>query len=147
MFGQVISTTGNKWTIGQASPSSPNDYSAIIEALKTVGETKILSSPKLTVVNSEEAKILVGSKQVYVTTSAVQGQTSTQTAESVSFVDVGVQLFVTPTITSDGFISMKVSLKCLLSSRIIKPQQVILFQLLKLPRRRQLFLCVIIRLL
>lgn len=108
MFGQVISTTGNKWTIGSAALKETNDYRAVIEALESVGETKILSSPRLTVANNESAKILVGSKQVYVTTSAVQSQTTTETAESVYFVDVGVKLFVTPTISHDGFISMKV---------------------------------------
>jgi type II secretory pathway component GspD/PulD (secretin) len=108
MFGQVISTTGNKWTIGTATPNEKNDYRAVIEALRTVGQTKILSSPRLTVTNNEAAKILVGSKQVYVTTSAVQSQTTTETAESVNFVDVGVKLFVTPVISHDGFISMKI---------------------------------------
>lgn len=108
MFGQVITTTGNKWTIGTAQPKNTNDYSAIIEVLDTVGETRILSSPRLTVTNNESAKILVGSKQVYVTTAAIQSQTSTETAESVNFVDVGVKLFVTPTISHDGSISMKV---------------------------------------
>lgn len=108
MFGQVISTTGNKWTVGATAPTEPHDYRAVIEALKTTGETKILSSPRLTVTNNEAAKILVGSKQVYVTTSAVQSQTTTETAESVNFVDVGVKLFVTPTISHDGFILMKV---------------------------------------
>lgn len=109
MFGQMISTTGNKWTIGSASPSGKNDYGAVLEALQTIGETEILSSPRLTVTNNEEAKILVGSKQVYVTTSAFQSQTSTETAESVNFVDVGVRLFVTPTITHDGHILMKIN--------------------------------------
>jgi type IV pilus assembly protein PilQ len=108
MLGQVISTTGNKWTIGATAPIESHDYRAVIEALKTSGTTKILSSPRLTVTNNEAAKILVGSKQVYVTTSALQSQTTTETAESVSFVDVGVKLFVTPAISPDGFISMKV---------------------------------------
>ena len=108
MFGHVITTTGNKWTIGTAHPSKTNDYSAVIEVLKTIGETKILSSPRLTVTNNEGAKILVGSKQVYVTTSAVQSQATTETAEAVNFVDVGVKLYVTPTISHDGFISMKI---------------------------------------
>lgn len=108
VFGQVVSTAGNKWTIGTAAPKEANDYRAVIEVLKTVGQTKILSCPRLTVINNEAAKILVGSKQVYVTTSAVQSQTTTETAESVNFVDVGVKLFVTPSISHDGFISMKV---------------------------------------
>lgn len=108
MFGQVITTTGNRWTIGTAVPHNANDYRAVIEALKTIGHTKILSSPRLTVTNNEGAKILVGSKQVYVTTTAVQGQTTTETAEAVNFVDVGVKLYVTPTISHDHFISMKI---------------------------------------
>jgi general secretion pathway protein D len=108
MFGNVITTTGNKWTIGSLNPSGNNDYSAVIEALQTQGDTKILSAPRLAVVNNESAKILVGSKQVYVTTTAVQGQSTTETAEAVNFVDVGVQLYVTPTIGVDGYISIKV---------------------------------------
>jgi type II secretory pathway component GspD/PulD (secretin) len=50
----------------------------------------------------------VGSKQVYVTTAAIQSQTTTETAEAVNFVDVGVKLYVTPSIGADGYISMKV---------------------------------------
>jgi type IV pilus assembly protein PilQ len=108
MFGQAISSTGNLWTIGHAALSEAKDYKAVIEALRTQGETRILSSPRLTVTDREAAKILVGSKQVYVTSSAVQSTTTTETAEAVNFVDVGVKLFVTPTIGTDGFISIKV---------------------------------------
>ena len=108
MFGNMITTTGNKWVIGSLNPTDKNDYKAVIEALETQGKTKILSSPRLAVVNNASAKILVGSKQVYVTTTAVQSQSTTETAEAVNFVDVGVKLYVTPTIGADGFISMKV---------------------------------------
>ncbi len=107
-FGDVISTTGNKWIIGSANPTQHNDYRALIEVLQGIGATRILSSPRLTVTNNESARILVGSKQVYVTTSAIQSQTTTETAEAVNFVDVGVKLYVTPSIGADGFISMKV---------------------------------------
>ncbi len=111
MFDQVISTTGNKWTIGKANPSESNDYKVILEILETVGKTKILSSPRLTVVNNEEARILVGSKQVYVTTAAIQSQATTETAEAVNFVDVGVKLTVKPSVSSDGFIAMRLGLE------------------------------------
>lgn len=111
MFDQLITTTGNKWTIGKANPSKANDYKVILEVLETVGKTKILSSPRLTVVNNEEARILVGSKQVYVTTAAIQSQSTTETAEAVNFVDVGVKLTVKPSVGSDGFISMRLGLE------------------------------------
>ncbi len=107
-FDKLLSSTGHFWTMGVATPLAAQDYRVVIEALQEVGETKILSSPRLTVVHNESARILVGSKQVYVTTAAVQGQTTTETAESVNFVDVGVKLSVTPVISADGFISMKV---------------------------------------
>lgn len=108
MFGSMVTHTGQVWTIGRLDPQDPGDYKAVIDALQTQGRIKILSSPRLTVVHNEAAKILVGSKQVYVTTSAVQSSTTTQTAEAVNFVDVGVKLFVTPMVSNDGFISLKV---------------------------------------
>ncbi len=107
-FDRLVSSAGSVWTIGTLAPVDPGDFRAVIEALRTVGEVKILSSPRLMVTHNESAKILVGSKQVYVTSSAVQSQSSTQTTESVSFVDVGVKLYVTPTVSPDGFISIKV---------------------------------------
>ena len=59
--------------------------------------------------NNQEAKILVGSKEPYVTTQISQTGTGTAvTAESVNFIDVGVKLFVTPSIARDGFVQMKI---------------------------------------
>jgi len=60
------------------------------------------------VVNNQEAKIHVGEKQAYVTTTTTTGQTTSAIAEQVTFVDVGIQLSVTPTINEDGYITMKV---------------------------------------
>jgi len=107
-FDPLVSTVGCVWTVGTLAPVDPGDFRAVVEALRTIGDVEILSSPRLTVTHNESARILVGSKQVYVTTSAVQSTSSTQTAESVNFVDVGVKLYVTPAISADGFISVKV---------------------------------------
>ncbi len=85
-----------------------NSFEALINYLKTLGETKVLSNPKLAVVNNQEAKIHVGEKQAFVTTTTTTGQTTTTTAESVTFIDVGIQLAVTPTINDDGFVTMKI---------------------------------------
>ena len=40
--------------------------------------------------------------------SATSGQTTATTAEDVEFIDVGIQLAVTPTINQDGFVTMKI---------------------------------------
>jgi MSHA type pilus biogenesis protein MshL len=84
-------------------------YTALVEALETVGETNILSSPRIMAVNNQEARILVGSTEPYVTsTTTTPSSGPTTTAESVNFIDVGVKLYVTPTIHEDDFITMKI---------------------------------------
>jgi general secretion pathway protein D len=71
--------------------------------------TNILSSPRITALNNEEAKILVGSTEPYVTTTTTTPATgAVTTAESVNFIDVGVKLFVTPVIHDDDYITMKI---------------------------------------
>ena len=86
-----------------------DDYRFLVEALDTVGVTDILSSPRIATVNNQEAKILVGSTEPYVTTTVTTPSSGpTTTAESVNFIEVGVKLFVTPTIHKDNFVSMKI---------------------------------------
>jgi type II secretory pathway component GspD/PulD (secretin) len=86
-----------------------NDYTALIKVLQTVGTTDLLSTPRITVINNQEARILVGTKEAYVTTTTTtSGSGVITTAEEVTFVDVGVKLFVTPTISTDNFIRMKI---------------------------------------
>jgi len=88
---------------------SEDDYTATIEALQTIGETELLSAPSITAVNNQEAKMLVGTTEAYVTTTTTTPASGpVTTAESVNFIDVGVQLYVTPTIHNDDFITMKI---------------------------------------
>ncbi|MFH1723982.1 MAG: secretin N-terminal domain-containing protein [Elusimicrobiota bacterium] len=100
-------TKGTKAVIGSIPP---NEFTATLSMLKTVGETNLLSSPRIMALNGQEAKILVGTKEAFVTTTVVNpgGSGVTTTSEQVTFVDVGIQLFVTPIIGEDGFITMKV---------------------------------------
>jgi type II secretory pathway component GspD/PulD (secretin) len=79
-----------------------------LEFLQTIGDTKTLSSPRIAVTNNEEATILVGTREAYVTGTTSQSGESTITSDTVEFVDVGVKLKVVPTINSDGFITMKI---------------------------------------
>lgn len=85
-----------------------SDFDVLIKYLNTFGKTKILSCPQIAVVNNQEAKIHVGERQAYVTTSTTAGQTTTTVSESVTYVDVGVQLAVTPTINDEGYVSMRI---------------------------------------
>lgn len=85
-----------------------NKFTILIEALNTLAKTNILSRPRIAVVNGQEASILIGSKEVYFSQTQSQSSVTTTTAESVNYVDVGVKLNVTPTITDDGFVVMKI---------------------------------------
>ncbi|MBI3322541.1 MAG: hypothetical protein HYZ94_02555 [Candidatus Omnitrophica bacterium] len=76
--------------------------------LETLGETKVISSPRLLVTENTEARIHVGTREAYVTTTTTTGQTTSTTAEEIEFIDVGIQFAVTPVINEDGFVTMKI---------------------------------------
>ena len=80
----------------------------LLRYLETLGETKLISNPRLLVTENQEARIHVGTKEAYVTTTTTTGQTTSTTAEDVQFIDVGIQLAVTPSINQDGFVAMKI---------------------------------------
>jgi type II secretory pathway component GspD/PulD (secretin) len=103
--------TGTALFIGtpNEAPNTPGQYKAIIDLLRTIGDTKILSSPRIMAVNNQEAKILVGTKDAYVTQTTSQSGAGPQvTADQVNFVDVGIKLYVTPTVNRDNFVTMKI---------------------------------------
>ncbi len=80
------------------------DLDSVIQLMQTYGNTRTLASPKVLVVNRQEAKIQIGSQLGYFVTTT----TMTSTLQSVQFLDIGVVLTVTPTISSDGRIMMLV---------------------------------------
>ena len=80
----------------------------ILTFLSEVGKVKIVSSPHITVLNNEEAKIMVGTRQPYATSTISQSDTTATTSWSAENVDVGVTLTVTPTIYEGDFIKMHI---------------------------------------
>ncbi len=85
-----------------------DDYNVIVQFLKTVGTTNVLSRPRIAALNNEKAKILIGTKEAYIT-STITGETDTGLqSETVEFIDVGIKLNVTPTVIRDDYISMKI---------------------------------------
>ena len=95
----------NKFSVGTLAT---NNFDIVIQALNSLTKANILSRPRITVTNNQEASILIGSKEVYFSQTQSQSQVTTTTAESVNYVDVGVKLNVTPTISADGYIVMKI---------------------------------------
>lgn len=101
----TLTASNTTMTIGTVSS---DHYTFTLKFLESFGDTKILSRPKIAVINNEEAKILVGAREAYVTQTLSQGESTTVTSESVDFIDVGVKLNVIPTIHRDGFITLRI---------------------------------------
>ena len=95
-------------TVGVTDVSEQGQSAGILEFLEIFGESRVLSSPRILVVNNQEAKILVGTKDAYITSSVSQTDGSAVTSQDVNYVDVGVKLYVTPTINRKGYVTLKI---------------------------------------
>jgi len=84
----------------------PN-YSATLKALAQNGKLEVLSRPSIMARNNQQATILVG-KQVPLITS-VRYDTFGNQMNGITYQNVGIQLVVTPFITSSGMVEMIVA--------------------------------------
>ena len=80
------------------------DMQSVVELIRENSNSRTLASPKISVVNHQEAKIQIGQRLPY----SVSTTTQTVTVESVEFLDVGIVLTVQPVITNDGKVLMTV---------------------------------------
>lgn len=83
------------------------DLTVVVDALKTIGKTKILSNPHVAVMSDEEATIKVIRDQPYAEAQIESGTTNV-IGETIKFIEVGVKLDVTPRVNDSGFISMAI---------------------------------------
>ena len=72
------------------------------------GDANLLANPRVRVRNKQAAKILIGEKVPVITTSTTA---NVGTAESVSYLDVGLKLDIEPTVALDDDVTMKLSLE------------------------------------
>jgi len=84
---------------------SGGDLTGILELLQTTTDSKTLASPKILCLNGQTSRIQVGEQLGFRVTTT----TETSTTESVEFLDVGVVLEVTPRISRDGRVMMRIS--------------------------------------
>lgn len=89
---------------------------ALVECLKTTTDAKTLASPKVLVLNGQEARIQIGEQLGY----QVITTTETSSMEEVKFLDVGVVLDVMPYISRDNQVVLHV--KPEVSSGRINPE-------------------------
>lgn len=99
-----------KITFGTPNPTATGEgkFGGVLQFLQMFGETKVLSTPRILVLNNQEAKILVGTRDAYITSTVSELGESAVTSQSVNFVETGVKLYVTPTINKKGYITLKI---------------------------------------
>ena len=108
-FGGIVSSVTGPGNIGSGGMGLGMSFGKLTSNIKidmrlsaaaTIGQVKIISTPKVVTLNNKAAKISQGQMIPYQTTSAE----GTQTA----FVEAALTLEVTPHITADGSVSMKI---------------------------------------
>ncbi len=100
----VTSGAGGAIGIGYISAANNLTLDLQLSAMESSGKGKVISNPRITTLDNQEAKIQQGKKIPYETTSSTEG-TKTE------FVDAALELKVTPHITPDGTIVMNVEVK------------------------------------
>ncbi len=83
-------------------------FDAVITAAAKKGKAKVLSDPKIATLNNKEANINI-TTQIPYTTTEITAATPPISTTKVTYLTTGIVLKVTPTINSDGRISMKIS--------------------------------------
>ncbi|MEQ8210864.1 MAG: hypothetical protein RH917_13640 [Lacipirellulaceae bacterium] len=84
--------------------STGKALTGLVELLKTTTDAKTLASPRIHAINGQESRIQIGEQLGFRVTTTTQ----TSTLESIQFLDVGVVLRVTPRITRDGRVLMRI---------------------------------------
>ncbi|QYK48901.1 MAG: hypothetical protein KF838_03400 [Phycisphaeraceae bacterium] len=90
------------------------DVAVFLRLLDEVTDLSVISRPKLLTLNRQPARVLVGRKVGYLSTTA----TDTSTTQTVEFLDTGTQLYVRPFVTTEGTIRME--LKPQVSEAVIR---------------------------
>lgn len=109
-ISSTISTAAALGTVGKIAYGSIDSDEAEFEikALKQVMDTKTLANPTILVTNNEEAKIHIGDKLAYVTTTTTGTGADQTSNEEVHFIDVGILLSVKPVINDAGYVRMTI---------------------------------------
>lgn len=109
-ISSTVSTASSLGTVGRIAVGDvdEDEFATELKFLKQVQKTNILANPKLTILDREEAKINIGDRIPYVVTTTTGTGNNVSVSEEIKFIDVGVNLVVTPQINDDGFVTMKI---------------------------------------
>lgn len=99
--------TGNSIQDGFTFGIIHNGVAAFIRALEAVTDTTVLANPKVIALNRQEAEVIVGRRDGYLTTTVTQ----TAAIQSVEFLETGTQIRLRPVVNEDGTVRLDVTPK------------------------------------
>jgi general secretion pathway protein D len=102
-----VGRTNSSGLGGFVFSAASNSVNILIRALKTQGRIDILSCPQIMAVDNQTANLNVGQAVPYVSASSVTGTGIVN--NTITYRDVGVLLTVTPRISPDGTVIMRVT--------------------------------------
>jgi general secretion pathway protein D len=106
--------TGATAGIGRYHPGSGINFAAVIRALAADAHTNILSTPSVTTLDNQEAQIKIAQEVPFVTGQYTQGTATNASTgvvnpfQTIQRQEVGTILKITPQITDDGTILLKI---------------------------------------
>ncbi len=102
-------TPGNGFTGGVGGEGSDFTWGALIQALESVTNSNLLSTPSIMTLDNQEAEIVVGQNIPFVTGSTTtSGDGTTNPFQTIERKDVGVTLKVVPKITEDNVVLLDI---------------------------------------
>jgi general secretion pathway protein D len=102
--------TARDFILKLAGGNGTIDYNVAINALQTRGDVRVLSLPVIIAQNNKEAILNVGEQRPFVQVSqSIQTGTTPTTVETITYLDVGTVLTITPTINPDGYVNLQVN--------------------------------------
>lgn len=102
-FDDIEDAPGNPLEIFAFS-RSPIQFDSVIKMLENQNKAKVLSNPRVTTMNNQEAEIFVGDRIPYTVTTVSGGVATTD----VRFEEPGIRLAITPSIIEEDFVVIKI---------------------------------------
>jgi type IV pilus assembly protein PilQ len=93
-----------KWDGGLKFGFLDHTLGSFINALEKIGDTNVIATPRLVVLNKHAAEIQIGKSEGYVNTT----QTQTAATQTVEFLELGTLLRIRPFVSNDGMIRLEV---------------------------------------
>lgn len=95
-------------TLGGAGKAGSNDFAILIQALESVSNTNLLSTPSVMTLDNQEAEIIVGQNVPFVTGQQQSSTTNSNPFNTIERKDIGTTLKVIPHVQDGKFIRLEV---------------------------------------